>query len=90
MQVLLEQEAAAQERLDSGFGLGHERRELVEPVRSHPVLDGGQQGGAYPASAELGQRGQEDDPALVMGCTSDGGTNHLLALHCHHRVVLLA
>ena len=45
-QVLLQHEAAAQERLHPGFGLRHQGGELVQPVRRHPVFDGGQQRGA--------------------------------------------
>jgi hypothetical protein len=90
VQVLLEFEAAAQERFDAGFGLRHERRELVQAEGSHPVFDGGQQRGADPASAELGQCCQEHDPALVMSRAPDGGTHHLIALHGYDGVVLLA
>ena len=43
-----------------------------------------------PAAAEFGQRGQEDDPALVVGGASDGGAHHLVALHRDDGVVLFA
>ena len=89
-QVLLEDEAAAQERLHPGFGFRHQRGELVQPVRGHPVFDGGEQRGADPAAAVFRQRGEEDDPALVVRGASDGGTHHRLALHRDDGVVLFA
>ena len=89
-EVFLEHEAAAEERLHPGFGLRHQRRQFVQPVRGHPVFDGGKQRGADSAAAVLGEGGQEDDPALVVCGTSDGGAHHLIALHGHHGVVLFA
>ncbi|MCY1224824.1 hypothetical protein D9M72_370000 [compost metagenome] len=88
--VLLEDEAAAQEGLHPGFRLRHQRGQFVQPVRCHPVLDGGQQRGADPAAAVFGEGGQEDDPALVVRGASDGGAHHHIALHCHYGVVLFA
>ena len=59
-------------------------------MRGHPVLDGGQQGGADAPPAVFGQGGQENDPALVVRGAAHRGTHHLFALHRHHGMVLFA
>jgi hypothetical protein len=89
VQVLLQLESLAVERVHAGLGLGHQGRELREPERLHLLLDRREQRPADSATPPGDRRSEEDDPALVVGGPPDDRADHLVAVHGDHRVILL-